>query len=571
MITRSEYSFKNCYGPLPKIMARAKEIGLTHLAICDDNTFGHVQFNKEAKAAGISPIFGKEVRLEGSMLSIKLLARNQEGLKEIYETASFTAGQSFSDNVVVLINNTPADLITATYKFADLYLGNEILLDRSIRTGLPQLLCSDVRYPSPYFEDAAELLGVRLGAHDQWLMSEKELFKQMPYRSNWSDVYELCEGVEIPQAKNVKVEGDLEALARAGIPNRFPNGMPDGYEERLQTELKIIREKEFDSYFLMVADLIKWAKGRMLVGPGRGSSAGSLVCYLAGITELDPIHHGLLFERFVDVTRIDLPDIDTDFQGTKREEIFAYLKDKYGEENVSRLGNVSRMKPKSILAQVARLHKGQPEYEGYMKHLLYEIRDGMIERSSGDARAAFCLMDTMETLHAGRDFLSKYSGLKKMADLENHASHTSVHAAAVLICGEPITTYASVTDGVAAIDKKDAEVLNLMKLDALGLKTLDIVADTLEMVGKTVADIDINAPELYEVLNKQQLTGIFQLEGDAARDLMRQIKVEKLEDIIAVTALCRPGPLQSGGTSKYIAVRAGKEKAEYYHPIHEVD
>ena len=569
MLTRTEYSFKQCYGPIKKVVKNAKELGFKYLAICDDNTFGHVQFTKECEAEGIEPILGKEVKILNSDLSVKLLARNQSGLSEINRTDKVSVGQIFSDDVVVLINNVPSDWVNATHKYADLYLGNEFLMDRSLKTGLKVLLCPDVRYPKIEDEDTAELLGVRLGVHPQHLMTQKELFKLMPFRSNWDEVYELCKGVKIPQAKNLQLKGDLEALARAGIKGRFGDNWPAEYEARLCTELGVISEKQFESYFLMVADLIGWAKQRMLVGPGRGSSAGSLVCYLLGITELDPIKEGLLFERFVDVTRIDLPDIDTDFQGTEREKVFEYLQNKYGKENVSRLGNVSRLKPKSILAQVARLHKGQPRYENHMKHLLYEIRDSMIERSSGDARAGLCLLDSLESLKAGRDFMAEYPGLNKMAELEGHASHTSVHAAAVLICADPITNYASVSsEGVAQIDKKDAEILNLMKLDALGLKTLDIVADTLKMVGKTVADIDIHAPEVYQLLNSQKLTGIFQLEGDAARQLMRQIEMRFFDDIVAVSAMARPGPLQSGGASKYIAVRDGREEPEYHNDIH---
>lgn len=570
MLTRTEYSFKECFGPIKKVVENAKNMGFEYLCICDTNTFGHVQFYKECTAANIHPLFGKEVKIEGFDLSVKLIARNQSGLSEMNKTDKVSVGQVFSDDVVVLINNTPHDWVNAQYKYADIYLGNEILMDRSLDSGLKPLLCSDVRFPRPEDEQTAELLGVRLGVHPQYLMHQRDLFKKMPFKSYWDEVYELCKGVTIPQAKNLKLEGDLEKLTRAGIPKRFPNGFPPEYEERLQTELGVIAEKEFESYFLMVADLIQWAKTKMLVGPGRGSSAGSLVCYLLGITELDPIKEGLLFERFVDITRIDLPDIDTDFQGTEREQVFEYLQNKYGKENVSRLGNVSRLKPKSILAQIARLHKGQPKYEGHMKHLLYEIRDSMIERSSGDARAGLCLLDSLESLKAGRDFMAEYPGLNKMAELEGHASHTSVHAAAVLICATPITDYASVSsEGVAQIDKKDAEILNLMKLDALGLKTLDIVADTLKMVGKTVEDIDIHAPEVYELLNSQKLTGIFQLEGDAARQLMRQIHMRGFDDIVAVSAMSRPGPLQSGGASKYIAVRDGREDPEYHHEIHE--
>lgn len=568
MIVTTEFSFKQVFGPIDKVIDRAIECGYETVALCDTSTFGHVSFTKAAKEKGLKVIYGAEVKIHQSDLSVKLLARNKEGLGEIYRTETVPAGHTFSDNVILLMNNAPLEWCSARHKYADVYPGNEVLIDRQLDSGLPILTCCDMRYPAPEDEPSADLLGCRLGIHPQSLLPARELFKLLPFKSHWDEVYELCEQFDIPQAKNVEVEGDLEALARAGIPWRFPDGWAEEYEARLQKELGLIAEKEFDSYFLMVADLVKFAKDRMLVGPGRGSSAGSIVCYLTGITELDPIKHGLLFERFVDVTRIDLPDIDIDFPGTRRDEIFEYLSDKYGADNVSRLGNVSRLKPKSIMGLVAKRHKGIPEYEGRMKGLLYDVRDQMIERSSGDARAGFCLMDTLEMLDSGKEFLERYPGLAQMCELEGHASHTSVHAAAMLVCDEPITTYAAVRDRIAQLDKRDAEVLNLMKLDCLGLKTLDIIDDTLKMVGKEIGDIDIYDPAIYSFLNKNQMTGIFQLDGEAAKDLCRQIEFRNFSDIVAVTSLCRPGPLQSGGTSHFIAVRDGREQVEFFNEHH---
>src|SRR5690606_17157884 len=162
--------------------------------------------------------------------------------------------------------------------------------------------------------------------------------------ANTRNVPALC-ATQLRQAPIIRVEGDLRALAAAGRDRRLAAGhlksWPQGYAARMEHELKVIAEKGFESYFIVVADLISWAKQRMLVGPGRGSSAGSLVCYCLGITEVDPIPHGLIFERFIDTTRSDLPDIDIDFPDTKREQVFTYLAEKYGSENVARIGNIS--------------------------------------------------------------------------------------------------------------------------------------------------------------------------------------------------------------------------------------
>lgn len=562
-MTRTEFSFGQCFGPIPRVVARAKQLGYERPIICDSTTFGHVPFFKETTKAGMKPIFGAEVRVGEESHAVRVLARNKQGLAELYQAAGgIVVGHAFSPNVIVMPFTAPLESFTAENTFLDLFPGAPFLNERrrreSERHGLPLVSVSDVRYPSPADRRYAELLGARLGPSRQHWMAPEE-FEGF---HSWDALLALCDEVELPVAQNMQLEGDLEALARKGIPWRFPNGWSQNYEDRLQRELGVIREKQFESYFLLVNDLIQWARARMLVGPGRGSSAGSIICYLLGITELDPIEHGLLFERFVDVTRIDLPDIDMDFPGDRRDELFEYLQGKYGRESVARLGNVNKLKPRSILALVGkRMHI--PAYE------TKDIRDNMIERSTGDSRAAFCLADTLETLKAGRELLEKHPGFKHAGALEGHASHAGVHAAGVIICNTPVTDYCGVDEkGVAQIDKYQAESLNLMKLDALGLKTLDIIQETLNMTGRRIDEIDLEAPEIYELINSQKLTGIFQLEGDAARQLIRQFKLQRFNDIVAVSALARPGPLQSGGAKVFLDVRNGKCTPEYHHEIH---
>ena len=567
MLTRTEYTFGECFGPIDSVIARAKAINCHRPAICDFGTWGHVPFYKAAMKAELDPIMGAELPIGDEERSVKVLAKNQEGLRELYRLSAGASYETeFSNNLIVFPFTADPEKIKAADFVLDLHPLNKVINERNIvlaqRRKLPLFFISDVRYPAPTDRRYAELLGVRLGSHSQHWFSEDEVISTYSDSVRWMDISERIESVTLPVAKNMVVEGDLEAEARKGISWRFPNGWSDEYEARLQRELGVIREKQFESYFLMVYDLIRWARERMLVGPGRGSSSGSIICYLLGITELDPIEHGLLFERFVDVTRIDLPDIDMDFPGDRRDELFVYLKQKYGSESIARLGNVNRMKPRSILAQVGKRMK-IPVWE------TTEIRDNMIERSSGDSRAAFCLNDTLETLKAGRDLLENHPGFKDAGALEGHASHAGVHAAGVIICDTPVADYCSVTgEGIGQIDKYQAESINLMKLDVLGLKTLDIVQETLDEVGKKIEDIDVNAKEIYELLNSQKITGVFQLEGDAARQLLRQFEVRDFNDIVALTSLARPGPLQSGGAMKFLDIRNNKDTPFYYHELH---
>ncbi len=563
MLTRTEYSFGECYGKMDRVIERAIELGVERPIICDTTTFGHVPFSVATRGK-LRPIYGAEVRIGNHRHSVRVIARNAAGLSELYRCAGgVKSGHQFSDDVVILSYLSPIDAFRATHTFVDLIADNPLFnKSRAAATKtFPIVGVSDVRYPAPQDRIYAELLGVRLSAVGQHWRAADEMVRDVP-DSDWTPLLHLCEDVQIPHASNIHLDGDLEIAARSGIAKRFPNGWPEEYEQRLQRELTLIAEKDFSSYFMMVHRLMQWARQRMLVGPGRGSSAGSIVCYLLGITELDPIQHGLLFERFVDVSRIDLPDIDMDFPGTRRDELFDYLKQTYGEDNVARLGNVNRFKPRSILGVVGkRMHMAAYETQ--------DVRDNMIERSSGDSRAAFCLLDTLNTLSSGRALLDNHPGFEHATALEGHASHVGVHAAGVIVSNSPVTDHCAVKDGVAQIDKYQAEALNLMKLDALGLKTLDVVQETLSLAGISIDVIDIHSSKVYELLNSQKLTGIFQLEGDAARQLIRQFALQNFNDIVAVNALSRPGPLQSGGAKTFLDVRNGKAVQEYHHPIHQ--
>jgi DNA-directed DNA polymerase III PolC len=305
----------------------------------------------------------------------------------------------------------------------------------------------------------------------------------------------------------------------------------------------------------------------MLVGPARGSSCGSLVCYLIGITGIDPIPYDLLFERFIDINREDYPDIDIDFQDDKREMVFEYMRQKYGHDRVSRLGTISVFKAKSAITDVAKQLR-IPTWE------VQDLKDSIIERSTGDSRAAFCILDTFEQLDIGRKTLEKYPELRYSADLEGHARHTGVHAAGIVVTAHPITNYCAVNQqtGAVMLDKYDAEKLNLLKIDALGLRTLSVIQDTLDQVGWTRQDLqDYNLKDQkgFDVLNQSKFSGIFQFEGYALQSVTKQMEISTLEDIVSITALARPGPLSSGGATEFLKRRMNLSETTYLHPLAE--
>ena len=375
--------------------------------------------------------------------------------------------------------------------------------------------------------------------------------------------------VDLPTAQMISFHSDktLRQMCVEGAKPREIDLSDPVYKARLDRELKLIADKDFEDYFYVIADMINYAKEHMLVGPARGSSAGSLVCYLIGITDIDPIEHDLLFERFIDITRADLPDIDIDFQDDRREMVFEYIRQKYGAEKVAHLGTVSRYKAKSTISEVAK-ELGIPAWE------VNDLKGAIIERSGGDSRAAFCILDTFNDLDIGRQILEKYPQMRVAADMENHARHNGVHAAGIIITEDPVSLYCSVSGqtGAAQIDKKDAEDLNLLKIDALGLRTLSVLQDVLDQIGWSRDKLlkhPLDDEKAFELLNDEKYAGIFQFEGYALQSLTRQMKVHNFEDIASITALARPGPLNSGGTTQYIKRKIGEKPVEYLHPMTE--
>ena len=362
-----------------------------------------------------------------------------------------------------------------------------------------------------------------------------------------------------------KVEKNLSQLCIEGAQKLGINLMDETYHARLYRELSLIKEKGYEDYFYIVADVCTWARERMAVGPARGSSCGSLVCYLLGITTVDPIPFGLIFERFVDINRDDMPDIDIDFSDQRRSEVFEYIGQKYGSENVARLGTVAMFQPRSALAEVG-MALNIPKWK------CDAVAESMIERSSGDSRALNTLEDTLLTMPAGQRLLEEYPEARIVAEFEGHPRHHSQHAAGVVVSATPVTDFVSIDrrTGATMCDKKDAEDgYNLLKIDALGLTQLSVFEDALEMAGLPHDHLDtlpLDDPAAFKVLNDARWSGIFQFNGMALQSITKQFHVDKFDDIVSVTALGRPGPLASGGAHEWIRRRNGLKPVTYPHP-----
>ncbi len=347
------------------------------------------------------------------------------------------------------------------------------------------------------------------------------------------------------------------------------------YKERLEYEINVIKQMGFPEYFLIVQDFINFAKQNGIpVGPGRGSAAGSLVAYTLGITDVDPLQHGLIFERFLNPDRISMPDIDVDFCQENRPKIIEYVKNKYGENAVAQIITYNFMKSKMVIRDVARtLGFSYTEADKIAKMIL----PGPVQGST---------LTIEENLEANPEFRKLYETderVKKLIDLakklEGSARHTGIHAAGVVIAPGPLDEYVPVyvdKDGTKAtqFDMATLEMLGLVKMDFLGLKTLTEL-DYMRKLVKERHGVDLNFlelgfddPNVYKLLQSGKTTGVFQLESKGMQNLLTRLKPDKFDEIIAILALFRPGPLMSGMVDEYIDRKHGRKPIEY--PFEEV-
>ena len=596
---RTEYSFRTAYGPIEQVIDHLKRSGCWIAAITDrSSTFGHVNFAKLCKLHSIKPIFGVElaftpdvnVRVKRQELYwLSLLARSDAGLREIYATVEeattnfhyvprlpITKLDDLSQDILILSGNSgigpynhllPAKVIVEAHPAT-----NPELIRWSQGTMLP---VSDNYMITPENREAYEVC-VGRGSFNRpspmHIMNQYELKNDCRYLTDvhFAAAYALasqCNAVLRP-ATNVKSDEtkSLTELCFEGIQHRNIQ-MDRTYVSRLDHELKLITEKGFVDYFKVIADMVQYAKSEMLVGPARGSSCGSLVCYLLGITDIDPIPHGLIFERFIDVTREDLPDIDIDFQDDKRELVFSYLIAKYGHDKVARLGTITRYKAKSAIGDTAKAIR-IPPWEAE------QISDNIIKRMDGDDRADYCIYDSFTDTDIGKELVKRHPNIMVAAKLEAHAKNAGTHAAGVLITNEPINNFVArdVRNNTVQIDKYDAEKINLMKIDALGLGTLTIIADCLHQIGWTKEQLlahPLDDDIAFKVLRKGFFCGVFQFAGNAVQDLTRQIAIDRFSDLVALVALPRPGPLVSGAAYEWCARRMQKKPVELLHPMME--
>lgn len=349
------------------------------------------------------------------------------------------------------------------------------------------------------------------------------------------------------------------------------------YIERVNYEFGLMETKDFLDYFAVLGDVVRQAKDRgVLVGPARGSAAASLCCYLWRITEVNPMEYpSMLFERFIAPDRNDEPDIDLDFEDERRDEVRQIMIEKYGIDRVGNIGTFTRYRGKNAIDDVARVYQ-IPAWE------VARAKEFLVERSGGDSRFDAGIIDTVEMFPQVKEVFDKYPDLYKSIELEGNYKSFGVHAAGLVIGAQPldqyVATYAKdVGSGVhkknvrvLSVDKYDGEHLGLMKLDALGLTTMGMIRNAIDMLGMTLEDlydIPMDDPETLAAFERADVTGIFQFEGRTTKMVCQEMAPKNFMDLAAVNALSRPGPLHSGSTGDYLAIRSGKQKREEIHPM----
>lgn len=351
------------------------------------------------------------------------------------------------------------------------------------------------------------------------------------------------------------------------------------YVERLHYEMALIEEKGFFDYFLMISDAVRWCKDRgIAVGPARGSAAASLVCYLLRITEIDPVPiPTMLFERFIDINRTDLPDIDLDFDDERRHELVSHMSDLYGANHVGNIGTFTKYKGKNSLEDVARAFN-IPMYA------IEPVKALVVERSGGDSRADASLEDTVEMFPAAQEVFAKHPALEYAYRLEGNYRGFSVHASGLVVSNEPLTdnvAYYSKLDKksgnmrqVLSVDKYDAEYLGLMKVDLLGLANMGMIGRALNLIGMNLEDMYVVAnptlnedPEVIDAFRRNDVNGIFQFGGEATRIVNGDVRPDNFLELCDINALSRPGPLHSGSTADYINIKHGRMEPIHLHPV----
>ncbi|MFA5127346.1 MAG: DNA polymerase III subunit alpha [Patescibacteria group bacterium] len=473
---------------------------------------------------------------------------------------------------------------------------NEYLKKLAQTYHLPLIATNDIHYIDSSDDQAHDVLLCIQTKHKQsdkdrmsYLGEDYSLYSEEKIRELFPDCEEvIANSAKLAEQCNVEIElgkiqlpdyqlpagttadQELRRLTYEGLNKKFSyneNDAPADIKERLEYELSVIAKTGFASYFLIVQDFVNWAKQeKIVVGPGRGSAAGSLVSYLIGITNIDPIKYDLLFERFLNPERVSMPDIDMDFADTRRNEVIQYVENKYGKDHVAQIITFGTMAARASVRDVGRVMNYSYSYCDSIAKLIPMFSS---------------LNEALETVEELKKIYNEDPEAQRLLDMakkvEGLARHTSTHACGVLITKEPLVNYtplqyASSDDKtiISQYSLHPVEDLGLLKMDFLGLKNLTILEQTIEIVEATkkikidIDNIPLDDQATFNILQKGETTGVFQLESGGMKRYLKRLQPTELEDIIAMVALYRPGPMEF--IPDFIAGKQDQSQISYLHP-----
>ena len=586
---KTSYSILSSLNKIDKLTERARELNYSSLAITDtNNMFGVYEFYLSCKKNNIKPIIGMTVVNNNDKFI--LLAKNNYGYNNLIKLSTIISERTiefddlikYRDNLILIIpyTNYNDDIVNI---YDDYYVGYSNMDDRVNITEKPVFI-SDISYIDrddyKYLDylimirDDKKLgemeLNTYKGRHllnvDEFeMIVDEEVINNIKYIvDNCNVILEYKDGLLPIYDENIDEYEFLKNLCYKGINRRLNGNVTDEYKTRLDYELSVINKMGFCNYFLVVWDYVKYAKfNNILVGPGRGSAAGSLVSYSIGITDVDPIKYDLLFERFLNPERITMPDIDIDFDSEKRAEVVDYVTEKYGNKKVAGIITFNTLGAKQVIRDLGRcMDISLPIIDDIAKSITSkDIKDSYVEGSK------FYRLINSNDMH---------KRLYKCAlKLEGLPRHISVHAAGIVMSKYDIDDIIPLYKNqlgmyTTAFSKDYLEPLGLLKMDFLGLDNLTLISNVIEEIkekeGINVSfdKIPLDDKKTLKVFLDVDTDGIFQFESPGMKRFLKKLKVNSFEDIVLALALYRPGPMDN--IDNFIARREGREKIDYIHP-----
>ncbi len=540
--------------------------------ICDNNLAASMEFYYLAKKNNIKPIIGLEVLYNNN--KIYLYAEDFSGYQNLLKINTFIQKENLTETTLIKYSNKvscvlPLESSNLFYEFSffdNLFIGyknngekqnaliltSNVILNNDIKTFSEK----DKNYLG-YLNEMGGLNNLNVETHLSELTAD-EVKEFDCFISNIDLTFDSCKKYIPVFDKSKDSFFHLSMLANRGLSLRLGDYITDDYKKRLDYELNVIREMGFVDYFLIVYDYVLYAKkNNILVGPGRGSAAGSLISYCTGITDVDPLKYDLLFERFLNKERVSMPDIDIDFDANRKDEVINYVKSKYGYENVAIGLTYNTFKTKLVLRDVAKILK---------------IDNVLLEQFLKVINKDLNLKDNLNIVDVNK-FLNSYAEIKNLykicMKLEGLKKNASTHAAGVVICSENLDNIIPVkvvSDGlVTGITMDYLENLGILKMDFLALKNLSTIDAILKVIGKNeLKNINYEDEKVIKLFHDAKTEGIFQYETFAMKTLLEKLKPKNFEDIIAAVALVRPGPADF--LDDYIKNRDNKAHIKYDDP-----